>query len=209
MATPIRSALTDHSPLDGGGTTINGADVDANPYVEADVLDGTTGTTLNSAASPLMNFTVLPYTLDHKVGRIKVYNNTGFSIADGSLLYVSAYNSATALYEVTKAVATTATADSTGAGTLYAELVADGAIGSSAAGYATIYRVLTDQVTTGLTPGRPIYLSSTAGGWSGTLLAADYRCQIVGKVVVASATVGRIEFTLPGSIVPWSIADQI
>lgn len=50
MAT-IRSAFTDHSLLDDTGDDINGSEVDANPYLLADILDGTTATQLNQSGS--------------------------------------------------------------------------------------------------------------------------------------------------------------
>jgi hypothetical protein len=54
MATPIESALTNNEPLDNTGQVVSGADVDVNPVKLAQILDGTSGTELNTAASPLM-----------------------------------------------------------------------------------------------------------------------------------------------------------
>ena len=50
MAT-IRSAFVSHALLDDTGDDINGSEVDENPYLLADILDGTTATQLNQTGS--------------------------------------------------------------------------------------------------------------------------------------------------------------
>ena len=79
---------------------------------------------------------------------------------------------------------------------LYASLFADAAISNGAQGNACARRVLTEQDTSGLTAGRPVWLSSTAGGWLGErsdFADIDFRAQIVGKVITVDASTGRIE----------------
>jgi hypothetical protein len=53
----IFDSLTDHSPLDGTNTPITGAQVDANPQVIAQILDGTTGTDLATSGTVDVRFT--------------------------------------------------------------------------------------------------------------------------------------------------------
>jgi len=187
MATDVLDGLFDNSTRDGQDDTIDGAEVDENSIRLSNILDGTTGTTLNGASTPLMNFTTLPYTLDTKAGKIRVYNNSGGTINVGEYVYVSAYNSGQSLYEVTKAVVTAVAAT-----TLPAVLVMDETVTTGNAGNAVTCRVLTSLNTSGLTVGRPVYLSATAGGWSGTVPATANKVQIVGYVVEAHATTGRI-----------------
>ena len=51
MSTAIRSSFVDHTGLDGTGDAINGNEVDENPNVVADVLDGTLATDLAGAGT--------------------------------------------------------------------------------------------------------------------------------------------------------------
>ena len=57
MATAIKDSLTDHSPLDGTNDAINGAEVDANPNVISQILDGTTTTDLATDSTVDFRFT--------------------------------------------------------------------------------------------------------------------------------------------------------
>lgn len=198
--------LIDNSVRDLSGDAINGSEVDANPVLLAQLLDGTLGTSFNAAASPLMNFTNLPYTIDHKVGKIRVYNNSGGSIAAGDALYISGYNSSTSLYEVTKAVVTQANTT-----TLYTTCFADASISNAAQGNACFIRPLTGQNTSGLTVGRPVWLSSTAGGWLGarsSFADTDFRAQIIGYVATVHASTGRI-IQKAEAPTPYSVAFDI
>jgi hypothetical protein len=51
MSTAIRSSFVDHTGLDGTGDAINGNEVDENPNVIADILDGTLATDLAGAGT--------------------------------------------------------------------------------------------------------------------------------------------------------------
>jgi hypothetical protein len=151
-------------------------------------------------------FSTAPIVNDHTVGRIRVYNDSGGAIASGDALYVSGYDTTTGLYEVTKAVVTQANTT-----TLYASLFADAAISNGAQGNACARRILTGQDTSGLTAGRPVWLSSTAGGWLGArsnFADTDFRAQIVGKVITVNASTGRIE-QYAGPIIPYSLSWDI
>lgn len=132
--------------------------------------------------------------------QVRVYNNSGGALAAGDYLYISGYNSGQDLYEVTKAQAKIAANTS-----LYADLIADEAISNASAGNAILKRILTGQNTSGLTVGRPVWLSKTAAGWSGTPHTDGAGTQIVGKVLVENATTGRI-LQFVGPIIPWMYA---
>ena len=199
MGTPVANSMYDNSVRDGTGDTVDGVDVDANTTTLAELLDGTSTTALNDDGG--MQFTYTPYFLDLKNGRTKIFNNSGGALASGDLVYVSGYNSTQLQYEVTKAQSKTSAS-------LYATLIVDEAIPDQSSGGAVSVRLLTGQNTNGLTVGRPVYLSSTAGGWTGTLPTAGYGVQVVGFVVVANASTGRV-LLVPGNIIPWSIADQL
>jgi len=204
MATPIRSSMTDNSSKDNTGDAVNGAEVDSNPNTIADILDGTTNIDMNGASTPYLHFANSPYVEDHKSGRIQVYNDSGATIAADSILYVSGYDSSSGLYEISKAIVTTSSAT-----TFYGCLVLEDAVANGGTGYACVYRMLTGKDTSGLTAGRPVYLSTTAGGWTGTRPSAQNRVQVIGQVGVVDASAGRVAITLPGTIVPWAIGDQI
>ena len=143
-----------------------------------------------------------PYSTDMKLGG--VYVTAGEAITAGDLVYVDSWDSTNSRFSVKKAIATTANAT-----TLYAQYVASAAIASAAAGAVYRMALLTTQVTTGLTAGRPVFLSTSGGLWTGTLPAAENRIQPVGFVVTVHASTGRVAIKLPQAPVPWSIADQI
>jgi len=128
----------------------------------------------------------------------------GEDIAAGNLVYVSAWDGTNNRFTVKKAIATTANSTS-----LYAQYVSPSAISNAATGVVYDIYVLSSQDTSGLTAGRPVFLSTSGGAWTGTVPAADNRVQIVGYVVTVNATTGRVAVQLPGQLVPWSIADQV
>lgn len=204
MSTPIRDAMIENTSKEGTNTFVLGVHTDTNPNTIADILDGTTtDTALNSAATPGMHFQVLPYSLTLSSVPVRVYNNSGGSISAGDYLYVSAYNSSEALYEVTKAQAVNPATSSK-----YATLIANAGISNAAEGNAVFARVLTGLNTATLTVGRPVWLSSTAGGWVGTPYTDGKGCQVVGQVIEVHASTGRI-LQFPGSIVIWTYAGEI
>ena len=133
-----------------------------------------------------------------------VNNNTGGTLAAGTLVYLSAYNSGQSLYQISKAVVTT---DSTTS--LFAKWIVDAAITTGTSGTVVANKVLTGLDTSGLTVGRPVFLSTTAGEWVGAYYTDESRCQIVGEVIEVHASTGRIELNMPGQIVPWGFVDQV
>jgi len=202
--TPVADSMGENTSKEGNNIAILGDHTDDNPDALAAILDGSSATRLNAATGKAMHFENLPYTKDHKADRIDVYNNSGGAISEGDTLYVSGYNATEELYEVSKAVVTESNTT-----TLYATWIADEGIANGASGKAVKVRPLTGQDTSGLTVGRPIFLSTTAGGWTGTLPVAANRIQIIGYVAVVDASVGRVIFELPGQILNWESADEI
>ena len=142
-----------------------------------------------------------------EVGRVKVRNNTGGTLAAGAIVYPSGtYSDGTDNYP-TVALAVSTQSRST---TKYGSLILDAAISDGADGTALMAKEVSSLDTSALAVNQPVLLSDVAGGYVGLLsdLAdEDYSVQIVGFVSVSSATLGRIVFG-NWSIIPWSIADQ-
>jgi len=132
-------------------------------------------------------------------------NNSGVALAAGDLVYRSGWDATSSQIKVKKAIVTEANAS-----TFYATHVVStgGANGATTIAIRKIYQ-LTAQNTSGLTAGRPVFLSTVAGGWVGELPTVVNRVQIVGTVIEVSATVGIIEFDLFGSVIPFGSADDV
>lgn len=128
----------------------------------------------------------------------------GEAITANDLVYISAWDSTNSRFTVKKAIAT-----STLSTTFYAQFVSPNAITNGEAGTVYEMYVLTTQNTNGLTAGRPVFLSTSGGSWTGTLPTSPNLVQIVGYVVTVDATTGRVAIKLPGQNIPWSIADQV
>ena len=195
--------LVDHSVFDETNTPITGSQVDENPLTLKNILDGTTTTTINTAATPGMNYENLPYTADHKNGRKKVYNDSGGSLSAGTIVYISGYDATNAVYEVTKAQAKDPANT-----TLYGMGVVETTIANGAVGYINEEMPLTAQDTSDGTAGRPIFLSGTAGEWSVSLPAGGSGVQIVGQIVTVDAAAGIVIFR-GWQIIPDASADQV
>lgn len=127
----------------------------------------------------------------------------GEAITAGDLVYVSAWDSTNNRFTIRKAVTT----DSQNT-TFYARYVAPSAIANAATGTVYNMNVLTSQNTAGLIAGRPVYLSTSAGSWAGTLPSPNNNCQIIGYVITVDAAAGRIAVELPGNILPFSNANE-
>jgi len=125
---------------------------------------------------------------------LPVDNSTGGTLTAGTLVYISGYDASTTAPQVTKA-----DGDSH-----LAEYVLSADIANAAAG--VVYRgyTLGSQNTSGSSVGDPIYLSATAGGWTGTALTgAAQLSQKVGVVVTSHASTGSVQFDLPGEMLKW------
>jgi hypothetical protein len=122
---------------------------------------------------------------------IPVDNSSGGTLSEGTLVYISGYDASTGAPQVTKA-----DADSH-----LAEWVLQADIANGAAGYAFRGSVLGSQNTSSLSVGAPVYLSATAGGYTGTALTGSGQLsQKVGVVVTSHASTGQVQFDLPGEL---------
>ena len=122
---------------------------------------------------------------------IPVDNSSGGTLSEGTLVYISGYDASTGAPQITKA-----DADSH-----LAEWVLQADIANGAAGYAFRGSVLGSQNTSSLSVGAPVYLSATAGGYTGTALTgAGQVSQKVGVVVTSHASTGQVLFDLPGEL---------
>jgi uncharacterized cupin superfamily protein len=113
--------------------------------------------------------------------RAQVYNNSGASIAASDLVYVTGQRGL--VMEVTKADADVALADGA---TLW---VARHEIPNGEYGEILPWRLVTGVNTAGSTAGQPVYLSSTAGGWS---LTPGATAIVVGTVSSVHASTGSV-----------------
>jgi hypothetical protein len=125
-------------------------------------------------------------------GTEMVYNGTGSSIAAGKLVYRNGWNATYNCFTVALA-----DADVSGA---QAELVATEAIANGATGSAsTVYELTGINTSAASAVGDPVYLDTTAGGWTLTApTGSDDVVQVVGRVSVDNASTGAIRFVLPG-----------
>ena len=143
-----------------------------------------------------------------RLGRFKVRNATGGTLTAGTIIYESGvYDDGTDTYpSVSKAVSTQANGT-----TKYGLAVIEEDISNNADGTAVTHYEVTGLNTSAKAVGDRIFLSNAVGSYVDDLTdlpAADYRVQIVGKVTVSSATIGRI-LLCNWSIIPWSLSDQI
>lgn len=117
------------------------------------------------------------------------------ALAKGDLLHISSYEPVNDVFIVEKA-----DADTSGK---QAQLIASEVNGGSETSLASDIEELTDLNTNAGEVGDPVYLSATAGSWTLTApTGADQVKQIVGRIKVKSATVGKIVFnTVKGDLV--------
>lgn len=117
-----------------------------------------------------------------------VRNETGSTIAAGSLVYISGWNETEGAFLITKA-------DADAAGRK-ADFILRDAIATATTGVAYKTHRLTGQNTSAANAvGDPVYLDTTAGGWTLTAPSgADDTVQQVGVVAVDHASTGVIEF---------------
>lgn len=130
------------------------------------------------------------------VTALPVHNATGGTLSKGTLVYISGWD-AGGKFTVAKADA------DGGVGVDRAGLILTADILDTADGFAQQYLELTTLNTNAGNVGDPVYLSTTAGGWTLTKPSAyNAVAQIVGRISVKSATVGKIQFILFGNPFP-------
>lgn len=121
---------------------------------------------------------------------VKIFNNSGSTLAAGDLLYVDDWNTVNSCVSVKKAQANAATT--------LAVLIADSTVADQAVGVGVYRKILSGVNTAGSAVGAPVYLSAaTAGVWTLTAPTGSNTQQIVGTVHTVSATAGRVGFSLP------------
>jgi len=119
---------------------------------------------------------------------VDVRNETGGTLAEGTLVYFSGWSEAESRFLVSKAQASALNPR-------LAQFIIRTAILNNANGQAFKTHRLLLQNTLGSTVGAAVYLSATVAG-AYTLTAPSFAKQLVGRVAVVSATIGEIEFFL-------------
>ena len=120
---------------------------------------------------------------------LDVRNETGGTLAAGTLVYASSWNETHTRFLIVKA-----DADVAGAEALFV-LTAD--LTNNTNGTAGRSHRLTSQNTSGLTVGNPVYVHTTAGSWTATApVTADDLQQSIGRVAVVDSSSGVVEINL-------------
>jgi hypothetical protein len=121
---------------------------------------------------------------------LTVWNATGGTLTAGQLVYVSGWNVANNLAQVSLAINNAA---NSGATYVVPANIANGASGTVRRHWTSAANLATN----GSSVGAPVYLDSTLGGWTLTAPSAQTsRQQVVGRVMVVDASVGQVEFDL-------------
>ena len=131
---------------------------------------------------------------------VNAIQSTGSPFAIGTLVYITGRSGVN--YTVAKAQAKDPSNTS-----LYAQYVVTVALASAVAGVVYKRARVTAQNTAGGTVGRPIWLSSTAGGFTVTV-PQPYGCQVVGYVETVDAAAGVVNIEI-GRPVPQSAAHEV
>jgi hypothetical protein len=164
----------------GPGVAIQGSEIDAGAIAAANIAAGA----ITGALIPQGGVT------PDQVG-ISVWNATGSTLAAGALVYLSGYNAANALLQVTLTDGNF--------WTKRAQWVVLAPILNGAKGLVGAHYRLTGLNTNAATVGDSVYLDNgTPGNW--TLGPPGGVLQVVGRVTAKSATVGMIDFNLLSGI---------
>lgn len=120
---------------------------------------------------------------------LTVWNATGSTLTAGQLVYISGWNTANSLAQVSLAVNNTA---NTGATYIVPASIANAASGLIKRHWTSAANLNTSAAS-GV--GAAVYLDSVAGGWTLTTpVATNQRVQIIGRVIVKDGAVGQVEF---------------
>jgi len=165
------------APTDG--TTLAGVAGPGSLYIDYTnaVVYVNNGTKASPAWSPLGGGSV--------AGTREVKNDSGGAIAAGDLVAITGWDEATGYMEISKA-------DANASSYNVAEYVALAAIANGASGLVGRTHRLTGQATNGLTVGDPVFLHTTAGGWTATPPTSGATVQRVGRVAVVHASTGVV-----------------
>ena len=126
-------------------------------------------------------------------GRFKARNASGGNLAASDLVYITGtYSDGTDSYPSVDQADSHATASSN----FFAVGLLEAAVSNGADGTVTARKTITAVDTSGSTVGDPVYLSSTAGGWTLTKPTSGEFVQVVGYVSVVHASTGVIMFDL-------------
>ena len=135
----------------------------------------------------IQTFTLDPNAAALENGKIAVRNETGGTLAEGELVYVSGWDVANGEFLISKAEAPSSDAH-------LAQFVMRAALVTAASGFAFKSHTFTGQDTSTGVVGDPVYLSATPGEF--TLIKPSFAQQVVGRVAVVDPSVGEVEFLL-------------
>ena len=163
------------------------------PFDQVKTLINTTGLDFQNAQTNGFKATNFRAHAGIDSGRFKIRNATGENLSANDLVYITGtYSDGTDNYP------TVAKADShaTAASNFHAVAIVDATFVSGQDGTALLAKEVTGLNTSGSTVGNPVYLSSTAGGWTLTRPTGGEFIQVVGHVSVVHSGSGRIAFDL-------------
>ena len=125
--------------------------------------------------------------------RTQVYNDTGSSIAAGSLVYMkdSATVGSETFPKIVKAITTTSMST-----TYFAQAIVEADIADNTAGTVSLFSQVASLNTSAGAVGDPVYLNTSAGGWTLTRPTGGNLVQVVGVIVEDHASTGKINFFL-------------
>ena len=125
--------------------------------------------------------------------RLQVYNSTGSTLTAGTLVYLkdSTTVSGETFPNAIKAISTSNTAT-----TYFAQACIEADISNNNAGTAALFVQRTGINTSSAAVGDPVYLDTSAGGYTFTRPTGGNLVQVVGVVVEDHASTGKINFFL-------------
>ena len=135
----------------------------------------------------IQTFTLDPNAAALEDGKIAVRNETGGTLAEGDLVYVSGWDVPNSEFLVSKAEAPSSDAH-------LAQFVLRSDLVTAASGFAFKSHTFTAQDTSAGVVGDPVYLSAIPGEF--TLTKPSFAQQVVGRVAVVNAVTGEVEFLL-------------
>ena len=137
--------------------------------------------------------------------RGKVRNATGGTLSAGDIVsFAGTYSDGTDNYPLV------VKADSAAPGSwIAAEGIIEAGVANNADGIVARDYEISGINTSAQTLHDPVYLSATAGAYTYTPPASGNIIQIIGKVSNVSASDGRIVFSFPGIVIPYSFLNQI